>query len=348
MPEDQAFRQGMKKRGVLINDSDSSTWDQIYNKTDIHGLLILADNDAVEVAKESVLIKENLIAAGGYVVAEEQGNKLARSDQTIEHFGFADGISQPKDVLCSPTTESEEIMVTDPKIVLVKEAYGKGNYGSFLVFRKLEQNVRLWEENIRNLAKTIRTDPFLAGAFAIGRFKDGTPVIEHKEMQQAIDPNNEIDYGADPGGNRCPYGAHMRKMNTRGDESLNGGLRIARRAMTYGIRPDLHPQGKMFPLPEKGVGLLFMCYQHDIAEGFEHLQRIANNGSLPYDNSGMDPLISQGTSKKVSTNWPAGYDSQKRISFSFDRTVTLKGGEYFFAPSVKFLRDGIDSNKSLQ
>jgi hypothetical protein len=137
-------------------------------------------------------------------------------------------------------------------------------------------------------------------------------------------------------GNRCPLHAHIRKTNPRA-ESDKEYRPITRRGMSYGVRPDLHPEGRKFPLPEVGVGLLFMCFQNSIARQFEHIQELANNPNLPVPGSGSDPLIFQGENPSVDNQWPLRHGSSKRVAFAFDRAVTLKGGEYFFTPSVTFL-----------
>jgi len=95
-------------------------------------------------------------------------------------------------------------------------------------------------------------------------------------------------------------------------------------------------------LPTAGVGLLFMCYQRDIAKQFEYLQaRLTNNPDHLRDQTGIDPIIGQardGTA--VLQQWPAQWSGcrEQRVPFRFYGFVTPKGGEYFFAPSINFLR----------
>jgi ubiquinone biosynthesis protein len=100
----------------------------------------------------------------------------------------------------------------------------------------------------------------------MGRFKDGTLLVTSDAMLGKDTPDNDFDYSHDRDGTRCPYSSHIRKMN---DRIASRYPNIARCSMMYGVRPDLHENGKMFALPEKGVGMLFMCYQKNIARGFE-------------------------------------------------------------------------------
>src|SRR6185369_11191026 len=60
----------------------------------------------------------------------------------------------------------------------------------------------------------------LAGAMVVGRFEDGTPVTMSDEARDE-NPPNDFNYTGDAG-SRCPFQAHIRKVNPRG--SGPGGL----------------------------------------------------------------------------------------------------------------------------
>jgi len=53
-------------------------------------------------------------------------------------------------------------------------------FGSFLVFRKLEQDVDRFDQLVAGLALKLGVDEARAGALVIGRFKDGTPIALSK------------------------------------------------------------------------------------------------------------------------------------------------------------------------
>ena len=69
---------------------------------------------------------------------------------------------------------------------------------------------------------------------------------------------------------RCPFGAHIRKMRPRGDLENDHAV-IIRRGISYG--PDTTPEeynaGKSDDQHERG--LLFVCYQSDIRNGYSFL-----------------------------------------------------------------------------
>jgi hypothetical protein len=90
-----------------------------------------------------------------------------------------------------------------------------------------------------------------------------------------------------------------------------------------------------------------MCFQQNVEEQFEFIQRTwVDNEHFPkgvltlglLGDTGDDPLIGQDPDE--AQRWPKKWgdgDAGKR-SFNFESAVTLKGGEYFFAPSLPFLR----------
>lgn len=75
---------------------------------------------------------------------------------------------------------------------------------------------------------------------------------------------------------RCPFAAHIRKTNPRADLP-NGieGRRIMRRGITFGpeVTPEEKESKKSSEDEDLERGLLFACYQSNIANGFQFIQQ---------------------------------------------------------------------------
>ena len=141
---------------------------------------------------------------------------------------------------------------------------------------------------------------------------------------------NDFNYEEDPQGNKCPLFAHIRITNPRIDTEKERGRRIARRGITYG--DPTPPDDDLEMLPEGGVGLLFQCCQADLREQFEYLQRLAN--------AAADPIIGQSAGNSFpDLEFPKIYNKPERGRFGFHDFVTMKGGEYFFVPSISFFKN---------
>jgi Dyp-type peroxidase family len=282
------------------------------------------------------------------VLGEEQGRPVTDRLRKIEHFGYVDGRSQPlfltEDVDHERAT-TDGTTVWDPAFplsqVLVPEPGAPRpttRFGTYLVFRKLEQNVRLFKEQEERMAEQMGLDDEeRAGAMLVGRFEDGTPVTLQYDEGAHNPVMNDFTYASDLDGLKCPHYAHIRKVNPRRSSDEARRHLMARRGQTYGVRTD-EVDGDKVPLkdrPEGGVGLLFMAVNSDLSEQFEYTQKhLANRGS---DANPSDPVIGQGRRQRL-----AGAKTWGRPELGeadpIQPAVTMKGGEYFFLPSLPFLR----------
>lgn len=351
IPGNQPFRLGMKNRDVnaMLGDPKVETWESGFQKQ-LHALIILADDDCEslsqvvnKIIQELAEIAELVHRDDGFILRNEAG-------QIIEHFGFVDGVSQPlylKQDIIQAQKQDADFSKWDPRAslegVLTKDPNGKteDSYGSYLVYRKLEQNVKKFRENQQKLAEKLALNEELTGALMMGRFYDGTPVTNWDSPQENH-PHNNFDYENDNAATKCPFHAHVRKMNPRSDTGkvvsspgLDESLRverkhrIARRGVSYGSSDLTHA-------PEKDSGLLFLCFQADIENQFNFMQtRWANAANFVQANVGPDPLIGQ---PQGIQKWPKQWGGTETIEHGFELCVNMKGGEYFFAPSVSFLQ----------
>jgi Dyp-type peroxidase family len=376
------FQNGMKTRQYALIDPPVSAWEPGF-QPEIDALVIIAANDPTSLKnKESEVVQKLKDIAA--IATIERSNTVRRKFQNsqqesvVEHFGFTDGIGKPlffkQDVDLEQGETAKKLFSAPLNLVLIPDPFGTPNvsFGSFLVFRKLEQNVQGFKKAEVALGQSLGVSPKLAGAMAVGRFEDGTPLVI-KSNDGGTNLNN-FSYSSDPVGLKCPFQSHLRTTNPRNESVRKGGPfaqseeqelghRIARRGMTYGSLSNF--SGNLDNLPKGGVGLLFMCYQSDIWEQFEFIQRFWSNNprflepdmsksrnveNKNYDKTGLDavsgqslpgqsdPLIKE--EPKPAQNWLKERDQPtKKADVNFANFVKLKGGEYFFSPSISFLKN---------
>lgn len=227
--------------------------------------------------------------------------------------------------------------------------------GSFLVIRDLQQLVpefeKFMEENAHKapFTKDAPNPKEKLAAYLMGRWRNGTPVDEspHDDSNEDLHKSNNFDYRPVNKHDKCPFAAHIRKMRPRGDLEDDHAV-IIRRGISYGgeVTSDEKRLQKSDPTLERG--LLFVCYQSDIRNGFNFLTtRWASNHHFPDrkdmfvggDGPGIDAIVGQRLSHHPprSIGLPDGNDPTE-ARMELDSWVVHKGGEYFFTPSIEALK----------
>ncbi|HEY0602491.1 MAG TPA: hypothetical protein VGD58_06255 [Herpetosiphonaceae bacterium] len=336
------FQNGMKRPGTRpFNDPPVSAWQPEFQQS-IHALIILANDDRALLAVETQALMQQLAPLVKRCWAED-GLRLTRQfpaqpqPVTVVHFGFKDGISDPETIL----QDAEEQRAArgwdqwDPaaplNLLLSAEPGATDRYGSFMVFRKLEQDAQAFEKQLAGLAAALgQPDIELAAAMVVGRYRDGRPLL----LPDQIDGNNFNYKASDPQGKTCPFQAHIRKNNPRGDTPLwpdrERALRIARRGVSYGDRPDWVENSEL-PPPSGGIGLLFQSFQAGLDQ-FAIQQEGDDSNDFVQQGVGVDALNGR-NGNPTPQHWPAG----SAVSFTMANFIRMLGGEYFFAPSMAFL-----------
>lgn len=353
------FQDGMRSAAsrAQLADPPVRTWEKPYRHT-IHAVILVADADKAKMLSKRGAIRK-LFTPKVKLLGEETGlGQHNARGEGIEHFGYIDGRSQPlflaEDVAAEPRRTWDPAFALDRVLVADSAAPDPArHFGSFFVLRKLEQNVRAFRKAEGDLATALGltgADRARAGAMIVGRFRDGTALTAHSRALGESPIPNDFHYGRDASGARCPFHGHIRKTNPRGSggaepEAAERAHLMARRGQTYGKRTD-DPNASGVPLsqrPSGGVGLLFMAFNSEIDQQFAFTQSVwADNPGFPVGNPvgnapvGLDQVIGQGSRPRPA--WPLRWDRpQTKVARAAPQTVTMKGGEYFFMPSIAFL-----------
>ncbi len=355
-PRDGYFRAGMKSSPAgarsVVADPPVSQWQEDF-RSRIDAMVLIADDDkgrldqtVAALTKELAPVCERLFVERGDHLTFDFGG--GRDKVEIEHFGHQDGISQPRMIKKDIEDEIAARGGTNwnpgapLELAFLPEPGQQEQFGSYLVYRKLGQNVKAFRQARDALAITLGVSADDAAALAVGRHRDGRPVLPTTVVQAGADPN-DFSFKSDPTAAVCPYQAHIRKTNPRGDlaafipgqdDDDERMFRILRRGITFGERPDLAP-GSTLPPPETGVGLLFMCYAQRLIQ-FVIQQEGADGNDFVLPGVGADPVLGRNTTR-LAQQWPLnGVPAAK--DFLMSNFIDMRGGEYFFAPSPPFLK----------
>jgi Dyp-type peroxidase family len=368
----EAFRVGMQGRAPVVGDVGPHApehWEGGLGGPDIHAMAwIRTDSDQGREEAMRIICAE-MEAVGGVEIRFVQDTMALAHENGIgsegQHFGYVDPISQPavegvdipshpgdgvpEDGTWRPLEPGEFLLGYEdeagPHGTQVPEPRELRLNGTYLVFRKLHQDVAAFRRFLAEAAKSLygADDDYhqeLVAAKLMGRWRSGCPLdLSPDKDDPAIAANpelrNNFTYAGDDKGLRCPLGSHLRRSNPRETPLRRATAvrrhRLIRRGVEYG------------PLLEEGVladdgvdrGLINMFIQADIERQFEFVQQEWMKGG---EFVGLDP------DEQDPINGVGGEGSQMSVPgakrpFLFDLPtfVRVRGGEYLFVPGLNAL-----------
>jgi Dyp-type peroxidase family len=346
------FRQGMAARAKALGDTGESApehWEAPFGTPDIHVILTGVAPDARTLEAAVGRAREAFADLPGVTPIWRQ-ECYAPPDEK-EHFGFKDGISHPAiEGSGVPGTNPLEAPLKAGELVLgypdemgglppAPQPDVLGRNGTYVVFRKLHQNVAEFRKYLRSHASG-QDDEELLAAKMMGRWRSGAPLALcplHDDPALGADPtrNNAFLFRADDAtGYKTPPGSHVRRCNPR-DAEVAGVVRLhrmIRRGTVYG--PSL-PNGV---LEDDGAdrGLMFAFVGAHLKRQFEFVQsEWVNGGEFLGLGDAKDPVVG-------AADGTGGYSFPRRpIPRRVDglsRFVVTRGGEYAFMPGLRALR----------
>ena len=352
-----------------------SKWRWGANDDKLHLTLIFhaKDKPALEVFLEEEKNRINKI--GGVTIINEIKAHLRKDNK--EPFGFHDGISEPvikgsgrpgpeNDMVAtgefllgyknehnqypySPLLEADQ----GNSSMLKDDAAGSGkkdlgHNGTFMVFRQMQQHVKEFWDFMDD--KTKKEDGTIdkeaskkLASKCVGRWPNGASLVLYPDAEPEGDFDND-DFGyaeKDPDGLRCPFGSHLRRNNPRDTfrwYNKEQSLKVTR-------RHRIMRRGRNYEIPTEGdkseIGLCFICFNTNIELQFEFIQHAWSNDNQPtHLSNDIDVIIGvppEGNPNNDKGQFTIQAEPVNQYIDNWKRFVTIKGGEYFFFPSLSVI-----------
>lgn len=285
------------------------------------------------------------------IVREMASGSLPRGH---EPFGYRDSIAQPRiSGLASANATPDMQPAASPGEFLLGKDYASiyggaslrglaedlAENGSFGVMRLIEQHVEALESAAAVAAANTPFDAEEVKARLMGRWPDGHalslyPTKPLPSTLSAEAQRNDFDYAPsweypktpdDRDGQRCPLGAHIRRMNPR--SSRVPGLRHSRRLIRRGMKAEWQEQ------ENQRVGLLGLFFCANLERQFEFVQRNWIQGSAVNGLRGSQDPIAGIRSECTRFQLAA----QKDTIIDVPPLVTTRGCLYLFYPGLRML-----------
>ena len=351
----ETFRVGMAARARQLRDEGLNApehWDPAFAPGQLH-ISLSAFSDSEEKRRRALAIaRAQYEGFSGVRVLHIQDFGAQPGD--LNPLGYKDGIDPPsiegsgfQSLPCRgrPIKAGEFILgyageagvplpMPQPEIL--------GRNGTYLALRNYQSRVGAFNRFLRANASTAQERELLA-AKLVGRWRSGAPltlapIVDDPALGADPRRNNDFDYADDPQGLQVPLGSHMRRMNPRDTKFIQLSdvdlHRLIRHGTTYGAPYDPNAISEEDDEVPRGAYLLLISAK--VMASMEFLQRACiQQGDLIGIGAERDPITGlqeEGgtfTIPKTPVSW--------RIH-GIETFNVLRGGEYFFMPSLSALR----------
>jgi Dyp-type peroxidase family len=348
----EEFRQGMAARAEILGTTGANHpdhWVGGLASPDLHAIVVLFARNIAERERCKIEHQQYLSrCAGVETLSSLDLEAIPPFNYAHEHFGYRDRLSQP--VIegtgdqplpgSGPPIKAGEFFLGYPDEFDAQPALPQpkvlSRNGSYLAYLRLEEHVGAFRDFLRQHGET-REEQELVAAKLMGRWRSGAPLTMASQkddpalgadMQRA----NDFNYGTmDPYGYGCPVGSHIRRMNPRDTAENMQRRKMIRRGGTYG--PPL-PEGTPEDGVERGIAAFVGCAS--LVRQFEFAMNVwVNDPKFKDLGNERDPFVGtqDGTLDMTIPKRPIRRKIEGLPAFT-----TVRGGAYFFLPSIKALR----------
>ncbi|MFL5864808.1 MAG: Dyp-type peroxidase [Solirubrobacteraceae bacterium] len=365
------FRQGMRERARSqlgdVGANDPHQWESRLRE-EIDALFTVY-GDTVGARDDAARDLTRELRAATFTLVHDQRADMLEGDR--EHFGFTDGFSQPALPGVSEDRRSRRgegaqrrrwrrLLGDEWRDIRLGEfVLGHRDEdgvvpggrepllynGTFMVWRKLEQDVKLFRQWIQMQAGDAEEAQIRLQARILGRWPDGVSLVRRPPFDASYratgspsaihNPDiNDFTYRADRLGLRCPLGAHVRRCNPR--DAL--GFRTERARRNRIIRRGM-PYVDAGHAPSRG--LIFVCFNASITRQFEQIQGHWLMGGDSFGLGSDRDFLTAGVDAEqpaVKMTLQGTRDRPPQFLTRDRQFVTVRGGHYLFVPGLSALR----------
>jgi Dyp-type peroxidase family len=351
----EAFRVGMAARSRELRDervNDPKNWEPLFGKGQIHIGLSAFSGSEEKWRRVIAIAREQYEGFSGVSVLAVQDFGAQPGD--LNSLGYKDGIDQPaiegsgveplpgqgrpikagEFILGYSGEAGVPLPMPQPEIL--------GRNGTYVGFRKYQSRVGAFNRFLRANGST-EAERELVAAKLVGRWRSGAPLtlapdVDNPELGADPQRNNDFNYANDSHGRQVPFGSHIRRMNPRDtqltrltDVNLH---RLIRRGTTYGKPYD--PNALSEADDEVPRGAIFLFISAKAMATMEFLQQEwINDGDFIGASGERDPIIGQ---QEEGATFTIPKEPIRRRVHGIETFNVLRGGEYFFMPSISALK----------
>jgi Dyp-type peroxidase family len=347
------FRQGMAARAAILHDFGANApanWEYPFGTPDFHIALAIYAQD--EQSLQQVLELARKARADLKLISIVYRMQFGELPEGRNPFGFKDGLHNPHVEGSSPAGHAgnEALLKAGEFVMGYPDELGQTaqapipeelrRNGTFVAFRKFHMDVAAFRRYLRAQASSPDEEELLA-AKMVGRWRNGAPLVlapdrDDHALGADANRNNDFSYADDMKGLKCPFSAHIRRINPRDalkDDIVDVNIHhFLRRGTNYG--PPL-PEGVLEDDGAERGGVFLLIGAH-LQRQFEFVQsQWVTDGNFISHGTEQDPIIGNNEGDGVFT---IPKRPVRRRLQGLPRFVTVRGGEYCFMPGLRALR----------
>jgi Dyp-type peroxidase family len=351
----EPFRVAMAARARQLGDeglNDPKHWEPPFGTGGIHIGLSAFSSSEEQRRRVLATARDHYESLSGIRILQTQDFGAQPGD--LNPLGYKDGIDQPpiegsgvnplpgqgrpikagEFILGYPGEAGVPLSMPQPDIL--------GRNGTYVGLRKYQSRVGAFNRFLYANGNTEDERELLA-AKLVGRWRSGAPLTLAPDVDNPAlgsDPrrNNDFNYANDERGRQVPFGSHIRRMNPRDTDLARltdvNVHRIIRRGTTYGAPYDPNALSEADDEVPRGAYFLFISAKAMATIEFLQQEWI-NDGNFIGAGNERDPII--GLQEDGATFTIPKAPVRRRVH-GIDTFNVLRGGEYFFMPSLSALK----------